>query len=128
MKLATIVLSLFAFAGCAVADEMPAAQVMGHGRTVDVDDADAVASMNQFVVGARSLEITNGRRLTSALDKLEVMIKNVDCSVRQNPSSLAIVRWKGSFLNSLFLFFFLIGMHRSSCTGGYSQAPWNQRP
>lgn len=67
MNLAIIILSLFAVAGAV--NEKPSL-VKGHSRKIDADDADSVASMHQLVVGARNLDITIGRRLSSPLDKV----------------------------------------------------------
>ena len=69
MKLTIIILSLFAVA--VLAEEKPA-QVKGRGCILDTYDAAAVASMNDLITAARTLDIMRERRLASSLDKVGV--------------------------------------------------------
>lgn len=79
MKLSLVILTLV---NAMVASTVKAASLVGHARTPEGhDDQASLEELARSIPDllARVSERTNGRRLASSLDKLEVLIKNVDC-------------------------------------------------
>ena len=86
MKISSIILALVhhAMVASTTMNAACAAPLVGHARTV-VEASDVKAALEELARGipdflAHVSQSLNGRRLNSALDKLDVLVQNGDCN------------------------------------------------